>query len=276
MNADAIRQVVGGVIPPKDPKDIKVTKEEREEISKMCPFYGPIVKGRVADIEGSDHFLDAMSETFGRIFRALKAEKLQEFVRDLKLSDLQEADEQLSSNGTGMLEAEYPLIDLHVPEKDTFGAGVRAAYGIIEFALKDGSVVPTVESQPLDQTREEVADGLLVDVDEGATVEPMTIIGAGNTPCDSVGVTAGEGIADNSGSDQAPQLAPPKIFIFSAVEDSGQWIVSWPTDGLTVRQLNEMVEMISSLFGEEIADHVALTTSNGRVVCHFTVEKRNA
>ena len=274
MNADEIRQVVGGVIPPKDPKDIKVTQEEKEEISQMCPFYGPIVKGRVADIEGSDHFLDAMSETFGRIFRALKTAGVQEFVRDLKLSDLQEADEKLSSTGTGMLEAEYPMIDMHVPEQDTFGAGVRAAYGIVEFALKDGTVVSTVESQPLVQTRGKMAEELLASEEEPEA--ETTVVGAAPIPSGSDNATAGPSEQDNSGSGHEQVMMPPKIFIFSAVEDSGQWIVSWPTDGHTVRQLNDMVQMIASLFGDDIADRVTLTTSGDRVVCHFTVEKKHA
>lgn len=267
MNPEDIREVVGAVIPPKDPKHVTATKDEIETISKVCPFYGPIVKGRVPGVEGSDQFLDGVAETFCRIWRTLTEYDYQSLIEGLQLADLQEADERLSKTGTGMLEAEYPMIDMHVPEQDSFGGGVRAAYGIIEFAIEKRlggiPIVPTVGEAPLDQTREPVAD----EFPDATNIEPAHI------PTSSDGVTAGPVGYDNTMSGQP---APPaKVFVFTAVQETetNKWLVSWPVHGTKAAHLHDMVRMMASLFGEENAAKIELTTADNKVVCYFSVGK---
>lgn len=266
MKPEEIREIVGGVIPPKDTKDVSATDAEKKAISQMCPFYGPIVKGRVPGVEGSDLFLDGLTETFCRIWRTLAKAGHQSLVKDLQLKDLQSADERLTTSGTNMLEAEYPMIDMHVPERDSFGAGVRGAYGIIEFAIEerlDGTpIVPTVSEPMLDQTAGSEP------MPSGANVEP-----AQDIPSDTAGLTAGPSEHDNTESDH--QSMPAKVFVFTAAQEpeTGRWLVSWPVHGAKVTHLQDMVKMMATLFGAENAEKIELTTADNKVVCYFTVEE---
>jgi len=274
MSPNEIREVVGGVIPPKNPKEITATQEERAEVSQMCPFFGSIVKGEEKGVE-KDGFLAGLTETFIRIWRALVREGYEGVVTGLELNDLYAADKQLSESGTDMLEAEYPYIGMHVPEKDQFGAGVRGAYGVLEFALQERTEVPDVEEQSLDQTKEAAAQDLMAGIEEEAKAE---IAGAAQIPTGSGGATSGTAAHDNSESGQpAAETVQAKIFVFTAVQepDTDKWLVSWPVDGTTVSQLNDMVQMVSSLFGPDAAEKVSIATSEGRVVCYFASEDKN-
>lgn len=263
MSLNDVRKVVDGIIPPKLPSETTATEEEIKEISQMCPFYGPIVKGRGKFAEGEDSFLFGAAEMFVRIFRALKKAGMHAILRGLQLSDLQEVDQQLSNGGTTMIEAEYPMLDLHVPTKDAFGAGVRAAYGILEYALaKNGapSMPKTVEEHTLADKPTSMPK-----IDEAGEPVPPAIM-------DDAAPAA-----DNSGSDQVlAGTAVPRIFVFTAAQTDGGWLISWPADGMTVASLNEMMKMVESLFGKGMAEKTELTTSGDRVVCHFMVGGTNA
>lgn len=275
MRPNEIREVVGGVIPPKDQKEVTATTEEREEISKMCPFFGSIVKGEEKGIE-RDGFLSGLTETFVRIWRALTENGYQALVSGLELNDLYAADKQLSETGTTMLEAEYPYISMHVPGNDQFAAGVRAAYGIVEFTIEKKASVPDMDEQSLDQTRESTAADLLGTIEDSDLMPKQGVAADTLIPSKSGGIATVPWVADNSESDHGA-VAPAKIFVFTAAkEGSGdKWIVSWPIDGNTINELNDMVSMASSLFGTEISDKVHLTTAEGRVVCYFAAEDKN-
>jgi len=274
MSPDEVRKVVGGVIPPKNTGESTATRNERIEISQMCPFFGAIVKGEEKGVE-RDGFLSGLSETFVRIWRALTTSGYQSVIAGLELKDLYAADERLRNAGTSMLEAEYPYIEMHVPGKDQFGAGVRAAYGILEFALDMRTDVPDVEEQSLDQTKEEIAGDLMSGIEAEAKME---IAGVAQIPTGHGYATSAPPPADNSKSGQTiTEVSPSEIFLFTAAKEpgSGQWLISWPVDGNTVSQLNKMVQMVSSLFGPHTADKIGITTSEERVVCYFTAEDQN-
>jgi hypothetical protein len=268
MIVDDVRDALVDVSPPKQKENTRAEPQGVKEIAAVCPFYKDILGNQaLRETPGGDAFLSGLVEAFYRLFMSLKAVDLDTAIHGLEMSDLWEADRSVKEN-EAMLEGEYPLlVGRDILADGHFGAGVYAAYALVEIALAKhdpAEMTPETHAEAPQEEEPDIASlltqlsGTTKSAEEKRPVDPLPVAQPPRV---------------NTQNEHTKAF--PNVFSLAVHEASpGLWAVTGSIP-MSFKGIAGLGRMISSVFGEDAMNNAQMLSLGNIVQVTFQVGGRD-